>query len=79
MLASRRRFLMFAAPAIVAAPSLMRVSATALEPSLIEQVGDRVSALYGPSDYSLTWGEAAFYISPSAQFYTTNHRVWSAF
>lgn len=31
MIATRRRFLLFAAPAIVAAPSLMRVSAAVLE------------------------------------------------
>lgn len=47
MLASRRRFLMFAAPAIVAAPSLMRVSALidrlAAEPKHILTVHDSVS------------------------------------
>ncbi len=64
MLTNRRRFLLFAAPAIVAAPSLMRLSMAAIEP-VIDAPG---LVAYADATWwrivmeeSCEWGQIAFH------------------
>ncbi len=61
MLTNRRRFLLFAAPAIVAAPSLMRLSVAAIEPAYTLIFPNAPGHFMGLAEPSFTAAQGSLY------------------